>query len=54
MMNHEVAMSVSLAITLLGILGLYGSWRMLRAEVKLVKRRLAWTRKTNPRSYFDF
>jgi hypothetical protein len=54
MLNYEVVLSVSLAVTLLGILGLYISWRMLRAEVKLVKRRLAWTGKTNPRSSFDF
>jgi len=54
MMNYEVVISVSLAITLLGSLGLYVSWRMLRAEVKLAKRRLEWTRKTNPRSNFDY
>jgi hypothetical protein len=53
MLNYEVVLSVSLAITLLGILGLYISWRMLRAEVKLVKRRLEWTRRTASRSFLD-
>jgi len=53
MVNHEVMTSVSVAITLLGVFGLYVAWCMLRSEAKLLARRVEWTRKTNPRSYLD-
>jgi hypothetical protein len=53
MVSHEVMMSVSVAITLMGIFGLYVAWRMLRSETKLLARRVEWTRKKNPLSYLD-
>ncbi len=49
MSNEITVMTVSVAITLLGSLGLWMCWRNLRAEVKLIQRRTAWIRQM--RSY---